>query len=118
MEEVITLDANLIHDCITATKKRNFRIIEKQRNKEILEKRKHCKKQQEEEPTCCKRNEHETDERRKIFTNFTNFQPQMLQDSISLCDPFAIIETISHNLGLFFPFLLFFSYFSSKTNGI
>lgn len=64
MEEAIILDADSIHDCITALKPEILAIVEKQRDEELSERRERRKKQQEEE-TSRRRKEEENDQKER-----------------------------------------------------
>ena len=59
MEEAIILDADSIHDCISALKPAILAVVEKQRDEELAERRERRRKQQDEEAARRKKEEEE-----------------------------------------------------------
>lgn len=65
MEEAIILDADSIHDCISALKPEILVFVEKQREEELAERKERRKKQQEEEAIRRKKEEEERDKNKE-----------------------------------------------------
>ncbi len=101
MEEAIILDADSIHDCISALKPEVLVIVEKQRDEELAERRERRKKQQEEEAMRRKKEEEEREKNKEatastattasttvpppvIGTSTTTSVPPLSQQSVTM----------------------------------
>ena len=89
MEEAIILDADSIHDCISALKPEILVFVEKQREEELAERKERRKKQQEEEAIRRKKEEEERDRNKENAATASGAAPSTTATAIA---PTATME--------------------------